>query len=106
MRILLDECVPKRLRSLITGHDVISVPDAGWAGVKNGDLLVKATTGFDVFLTVDRNLTFQQKPSSLTLPVVVLKSVSTRLKDLAPLVPQLLYLLQTPLEKIIYTIEG
>ena len=104
MRILLDECAPRRLRTLIAGHDIITVPDAGWAGIRNGDLLENAAGSFDVFLTVDRNLAFQQNPSALPLPVIVLKSTSTKLKDLAPLVPQLLNLLRTTLDKTIYTI--
>ena len=82
------------------------VPEAGWAGIKNGDLLVSAAGSYNVFLTVDRNLAFQQNPSSLPLPVIILKSTSTKLKDLAPVVPQLLNLLQTPTESTIYSIEA
>jgi hypothetical protein len=74
--------------------------------MKNGDLLVNAAVSFDVFLTVDRNLAFQQNLSTLPLPVIVLKSTSTKLKDLAPLVPQLLNLLQTSLDSTIYSIEA
>ena len=104
MRILLDECAPKRLRTLLAGHEVITVPDAGWAGLKNGELLKKAAESFDVFLTVDRNLAFQQNPSSLPIAVVVLKSASTKFKDMAALVPKILQLLHTKLDRTIYTI--
>ena len=106
MKILLDECAPQRLRTLIADHEVITVPDAGWAGVKNGGLLEKAAAMFDLFLTVDRNLAFQQDPSSLPIPVIVLKSTSTKFRDLAPLVPRLLQLLQTDLKKTVYRIEA
>lgn len=106
MKILLDECAPKRLRTLIVGHEVITVPDAGWASLKNGALLKKAADIFDVFITVDRNLAFQQNPSSLPIAVVVLKSTSTRFKDMAQLVPKLLQLLQTKLDRTIYMVGG
>ena len=106
MKILLDECPPQRLQTLIAGHEVITVPDAGWAGIKNGELLEKAAALFDLFLTVDRNLAFQQDSSSLPIPVVVLKSTSTKFRDLAPLVPRLLQLLKTDLAKTVYRIEA
>ena len=89
---------------LIADHEVITVPDAGWAGVTNGELLEKAAAIFDLFLTVDRNLAFQQDPSSLPIPVIVLTSTSTKFRDLAPLVPKLLQLLQTDLKKTVYRI--
>ena len=60
MRILLDECLPKRLKRDLTGHTARTVPEMGWAGKENGELLALATGQFDVFLTVDRNLSFQQ----------------------------------------------
>ena len=62
MKILLDECVDRRLATEIYGHDVNTVPQMGWAGIKNGDLLALAENSFDLFVTVDRNLSFQQKP--------------------------------------------
>jgi predicted nuclease of predicted toxin-antitoxin system len=102
LKILLDECAPKRLRALIAGHDVVTVPDAGWAGLKNGELMRRAAASFDVFLTVDRNLAFQQNPSSLPIPVVVLISGSTKFEDLAPLIPKFLQLLQSELKPGIY----
>ncbi|THJ20481.1 MAG: hypothetical protein CAF45_014600 [Nitrospira sp. CG24E] len=106
MKILLDECAPRRLRTIIAVHEVITVPDAGWAGVQNGELLKKAAATFDLFLTVDRNLAFQQDSSSLPIPVIVLKSTSTKFRDLAPLIPRLLQLLQTDLKKTVYRIEA
>ncbi len=54
MRILLDECVDRRLALQIIGHDVQTVPEAGWAGLKNGELLSRAQLDFDVFITVGR----------------------------------------------------
>jgi hypothetical protein len=60
MRVLLDECVPRALRNDIPGHEVRTVADIGWAGVKNGELLRLAAAEFDLLITVDRNLEYQQ----------------------------------------------
>ena len=79
---------------LIPGHEVMTVPDAGWSGIKNGELLKKAASAFDVFVTVDLNLAFQH-PASLPLPVITINASSTKLKDLAAFIPQLLTLLQS-----------
>lgn len=65
MKILLDECIDRRFAVEFPGHEVKTVPQMGWAGVKNGSLMALAENAFDVFVTVDRNLSFQQKPSKL-----------------------------------------
>ena len=93
MRFLLDECVDRRLARQITGHDVATVVGLGWAGVRNGALLARAAGQFDVFVTVDRNLAFQQRIDDLPFAVVVLRARTNRLVDLEPLVPQLLQVL-------------
>ena len=59
MRVLLDECVPRALRDDIPGHEVRTVAEAGWAGVKNGELLRLAAGQFDLLLTVDRSVEHQ-----------------------------------------------
>ena len=56
MRVLLDECLPQSLKSAIRGHAVQTVPEAGWAGRSNGELLLLASEKFDVFVTVDLNI--------------------------------------------------
>jgi len=86
---LLDECVDRRLAKEIGGHEVVTVPQAGWAGIQNGELLRLAQAQFDVFVTVDRNLSFQQHLPQFTIAVIVLQAPTNRLKDLRPLVPQL-----------------
>ena len=58
MKILLDECVDRRFAKEIEGHEVVTVPQAGWAGIKNGELLTRVQMQFDAFVTVDRNLAF------------------------------------------------
>jgi predicted nuclease of predicted toxin-antitoxin system len=60
VRILLDECLPRRLKRDLVGHHARTVPEMGWASKKNGELLALAEADFDVFLTVDRNLSSQQ----------------------------------------------
>lgn len=89
MKRLLDECVDRRLAKEIGGHEVVTVPQAGWAGIQNGELLRLAQAQFDVFVTVDRNLSFQQHLPQFTIAVIVLQAPTNRLKDLRPLVPQL-----------------
>lgn len=91
MRVLLDEQLPRRLARELTGHDVSTVQQEGWAGLKNGELLRRAADhGFEVFLTADQNLQFQQNLTSTRLSVVVLVASSNTLKDLLPLVPRAL----------------
>lgn len=89
MTILLDECIDRRLAKEIEGHDVVTVSQAGWAGFQNGDLLRLAQERFDVFVTVDRNLCFQQRLPQFSIAVVVLQAPTNRLEDLRLLVPQL-----------------
>jgi predicted nuclease of predicted toxin-antitoxin system len=90
MRLLLDESVPSRLRRSLTGHAVRTVVEAGWSGVKNGKLLALAAAEFDAFITVDKNLPFQQNLATLPIALVVLDSISNELSALLPLVPALL----------------
>jgi len=89
MRLLLDESVPRRLRQHLPGHDVQTVVDMGWGGVKNGALLALAVSRFDAFVTVDKNLPYQQNLSNLPVAVVVLRAVSNELSSLLPLIPAL-----------------
>ena len=98
MRVLLDECLPRRLKGVLEGHDVETVPERGWAGKKNGELLELAAAEFDVFVTVDQNLRYQQSLRSTSVAVVVLATRSNRFDDLLPLVPRLLGLLRDRLE--------
>ncbi len=90
MRVLLDECVPRGLRTELPGHEVKTVAEAGWAGVKNGALLQLAANHFDVLLTVDRNLEYQQSFSALTIAVIVIDVPSNDIDVLRPLMPAVL----------------
>ncbi len=90
MRVLLDECVDWRLAREIAGHEVKTARQMGWTTIRNGALLALAEREFDVFVTVDRNLAFQQHLPSFALAVIVLRARSNRLADLVLLVPELL----------------
>ena len=90
MRVLLDECLPRRLKRHLIGHDGRTVPEAGWAGKKNGELLRLATGAVDAFITIDGNLTYQQNIASLPFGVIVLSAPTNRLEELLPLVPDIL----------------
>ena len=93
MKILLDECVDRRLAKDLPGHFVKTVPQMGWATIKNGELLALAEKEFDVFITVDRNLSFQQNLPKFNIAVLVLRTHSNRLADLKPLIPKVLSIL-------------
>jgi predicted nuclease of predicted toxin-antitoxin system len=95
MNILLDECLDWRLKRDLPSHQVRTVQDMGWEGVKNGKLLTLAQTQFAVFLTGDRNLSFQQNLSTFTIAVVVLQAESIRLEHTRPLMSKVLALLPT-----------
>ncbi|HVE71324.1 MAG TPA: DUF5615 family PIN-like protein [Thermoanaerobaculia bacterium] len=96
MRVLLDECVDWRLLRDLTDHDVKTVKQLGWENVKNGSLLRLASTRFDVFLTVDSNLPYQQNVAELEISVIILRARTTRLPDLRELLPALSVALAVP----------
>lgn len=90
MRVFLDECVDWRLARDIVGHDVKTARQMGWTTIQNGALLALASDHFDVFVTVDRNLSFQQNLSAFSISVVVLQARTNRLAELRQLLPGLL----------------
>ncbi len=93
MRLLLDECVPKRLKGELTGHHVLTVREAGWAGLENGALLSAASGRFDVLVTVDQGIEYQQNLSGLQIALVIIVAPSNDIDDLRPLVPAVLHAL-------------
>ena len=90
MKILLDECVDFRIEKDLIGHEVSTVARKGWRGKANGDLLSLAAAEFDVFMTTDRNVSFQQNLERYNIAVVVLKARTNRLRDLRTLVSEIL----------------
>ena len=96
MRILLDESLPRDLSALLVGHETATVSAAGWSGIKNGKLLALAATQFNVFVTADRNIEYQQNLATLPIAIVVLMLRRTRIQAIEPLVPELIRLLNQP----------
>jgi hypothetical protein len=106
VRVLLDECVDWRLWRALTGHEVKSARQMGWSAIKNGELLELASERFDAFVTVDRNLAFQQNARSLSIPVIVLHAKTNRLADLLPLVPNLLTAIGSAKPGLVTTVDA
>ena len=106
MRILFDESLPIGIAALLTGHKATSVQRAGWSGVKNGKLLALASTQFEVFLTVDQNIEFQQNLAVLPIAVVILVVRRTRIQAIEPLIPELLGLLQNLPQRVLRKVGG
>ena len=88
MRVLIDECIDERFRHSLPEHDCQTARYAGLAGLKNGELLLAAETAkFDVFLTVDQGIEYQQNLTTRKIAVVIFCTKTNRLRDLLPLVP-------------------
>ncbi len=103
MQILIDECLPKKLKRELVGHNVFTVQEKGWTGMKNGELLRRAEKEFDVWVTADQNIESQQNLSRFDIAVIVLVARRNELETLLPLIPQLLKVLQTvQSQQIIY----
>ncbi|MBE9229658.1 DUF5615 family PIN-like protein [Phormidium sp. LEGE 05292] len=98
MKLLLDECIDRKLAREFVGYEVKTVPQMGWTGTKNGQLLTLAAAEFDVFITVDRNLSFQQNLPEFDIAVIVLQASSNRLADLKPQIPKVLAILSTAIK--------
>ena len=90
MRILLDESVPARFGALLTGHSAVTVQRRGWASIKNGKLLALAAGEFDVLLTADKGMEYQQNLATLPVAILIVLARSNRIEDLALVVPAIL----------------
>ncbi len=90
MKLLIDESIPRRLKNYLVGHESTTVPERGWSGKSNGELIALARGEFDVFITVDQNLEYQQNLSQAEIAVVVLEAPTNRLEDLTRLVDDVL----------------
>jgi predicted nuclease of predicted toxin-antitoxin system len=93
VKILLDECVDRRLAGDFIGHEVKTVEQMGWKSKKNGELLALAAKDFEILVTTDRNLSFQQDVRSSGIAVIVMSARTNRLTDLRPIIPALLKVL-------------
>jgi predicted nuclease of predicted toxin-antitoxin system len=94
MKVLLDECVTRYLKRDVTGHEVLTVEEAGFKGLKNGQLLQAASAHWDVLVTVDQNLEYQQNLKTLTIAIIVLKAKRSTYPMLKPLMSQVLVALE------------
>ena len=91
MKVLLDECLPKRLKRELPSHEVTRVQEMGWAGIKNGALMhLIQSADFDVFMTIDGNLEYQQNLSAINFAIVVLDAPDNTFDTLRPLMPQVI----------------
>jgi predicted nuclease of predicted toxin-antitoxin system len=88
MKILIDECLPKKLKHAFVGHEVHTVPEAGWASKKNGELLRLMTGVFDVFITMDSNMRHQQTLATFPIRFILFAAHNNKLETLLPLMPQ------------------
>lgn len=88
MKILLDECVTKHLKPHITGHQVSTVRELGWSGVKNGKLMSLCVEhNFDILLTIDKNLQHQQNLEKHPITIVILNSITSKVEELIAFLP-------------------
>ncbi|MDE0485278.1 MAG: hypothetical protein OXI67_22110 [Candidatus Poribacteria bacterium] len=89
MQILIDECLPKKLKQEFVEYSVFTVQEKGWSGMQNGELLNEAENEFDVWLTADQNIESQQNLNRFDIAVVVLVAPQNKLEVLLPLMPLL-----------------
>lgn len=96
MRVLVDQCLPRRLAAELIGHEATTVRAQRWLGLRNGVLLRAAVdAGFDVFITNDSSIEFQQNVRRIGIAVIALVGFRNRIQDLLPAVPQILVELAT-----------
>jgi predicted nuclease of predicted toxin-antitoxin system len=95
VRVLLDENLPHDLAGLFVGHDTDTVAGLGWAGIQNGELLQRAATAYDAFLTMDRRLPDQQRVDRLPFAIILILAPTNRMTHLRPLVPDILRALES-----------
>jgi hypothetical protein len=106
VKVLLDECVDWRLARDIVGHDVKTARQMGWTTIKNGELLALAGGRFEAFVTVDRNLSFQQNLVSYPIAVIVRRAKTNRLADLKPMAPKLIAAIESARPGVIEFIDA
>ena len=94
MHVLLDENLPLDLVPELVGHEADTVIRRGWAGVKNGELIRRARGQYDAFVTMDRNIEFQQNIPTLPFGIILVRAASNRMVHLRPLMPVILEVLQ------------
>ena len=105
MRVLIDECIDERFRNPLPEHDCQTTRYAGLAGLKNGELLIAAETAkFDVFLTVDQGIEYQQNLTGRNIAIIIFRTKSNRLKDLLPHARACLAYIESILAAVVYKV--
>ena len=99
MKILLDESLPRRLKAHFKDFKTKTVPEAGWQGKKNGELLKLMQEEFDVFITADQNLQYQLNLRNTTILIIIIKASSNRYEDLCKLAPKIIKYIKADPEK-------
>ena len=106
MKILLDECVTKHLKPLILGHEVFTVREMDWSGLKNGNLMSLCIENqFEIILTIDKNLQFQQNLDKYPITIIIFNSVTSKVEDLKDFIPSFLSRLDEFKKHSAYIIE-
>ncbi len=106
MKILLDECVTKKVKPLLIGHTVFTIGQMEWSGLKNGMLLKRAVQeNFDILLTIDKNISYQQNISQYNIAVVVLNSNDSNIEELKSFIPNFIKQISSFEKGRIYIIE-
>jgi len=85
MKLLLDECIPQPLKKMFPNCEIETVASMQWSGKKDGELLALASVDFDIFITVDQNLRYQQNLQNFNIAIIILSAKTNKLKDLQPL---------------------
>jgi len=107
MKLLLDECLPRKIRREFIGHEVFTIEEAGFKGLKNGKLIQSAVeAGFEVLISVDRNVEHQQNKANLSLAILILSAKANRVESLLPLMTEALKVLEEIKTGEIITIEN
>ena len=106
MRILLDECLPRKVKGLLSEYNVRTVREMDWSGLLNGELMKTAINGgFDVFITADKNLRYQQNIANYDISIILLSVLINTLNRIKPLILELLQILPTAEKRQFYKIE-
>lgn len=88
MKILLDECVTKKLKQHLVNNEVYTVTELGWGGIKNGKLMALCVDNkFEILLTIDKNLAFQQNLDKYNLTIVIFNSFTSKIEEILQFVP-------------------
>lgn len=107
MKLLLDECLPRKLKREFVGHKVFTIDKAGFKGLKNGKLIQAASENdFEVLISVDKNIEYQQNKANLPIAVLVLSAKTNRIESLLPLMSKALEVLENIKTGEIVTIEN